>query len=131
MSSEAVEFMAAPRTSVMTALWRGLARRCPGCGKKPAFRTYLKQVEVCSGCGAALGEIRADDVPPYITILLVGHIVVPMILIVEQQFEPSQLIQMIVWPTVTLALTLILLPFIKGGVLGLMWGLRMKGDEQH
>ena len=131
MTTNVAEIAAAPRTSVMTMLRRGLRRRCPGCGEKPGFRSYLKQVEVCPGCGATLGELRADDVPPYLTILLVGHMVVPTILIVEQHYEPAEWLQMIVWPLLTLVLTLILLPFIKGGVLGLMWGLRMKGDEQH
>lgn len=131
MTLKAVEILAAPRTSVMTALMRGLGRRCPGCGEAPAFRSYLKQVSVCSCCGAALGEIRADDIPPYVTIFLVGHIVVPLILVVEQHYEPAEWLQMAVWPTITLLLTLALLPFVKGGVLGLMWALRMKGDEQH
>jgi uncharacterized protein (DUF983 family) len=119
------------RPSIMTSIFRGLARHCPSCGEKPAFRSYLKQVEVCPGCGAALGEIRADDIPPYFTILLVGHIVVPLILIVEQHFEPAEWIEMTVWPSLTLMLTLALLPYIKGGVLGLMWAHRMRGDEQH
>jgi uncharacterized protein (DUF983 family) len=131
MPLNVAEVIAVPPAGVMTGLWRGLCRRCPACGARPAFRSYLKQVEVCPGCGAALGEIRCDDVPPYVTILLVGHIVVPLILIVEQQFEPAEWVQMAVWPTVTLLLTLALLPFVKGGVLGVMWGLRMKGDEQH
>lgn len=131
MTLNAAPIIAAPRTGMMTALLRGLGRRCPGCGEKPAFRSYLKQVTVCSGCGAALGEISADDIPPYVTIFIVGHIVVTLILVVEQQFEPAEWLQMAVWPTVTLLLTLALLPFIKGGVLGVMWSLSMKGDEQH
>lgn len=120
-----------PRAGVWTALWRGLRRHCPACGEAQAFRTYLKQVECCSHCHAALGEIRADDMPPYFTIFLVGHIVVPLILLVEKLYEPAEWLQMLVWPSLTLLLTLAILPYIKGGVLGVMWALRMKGDEQH
>ena len=131
MTIKTAEIIAVPRIGTMTALLRGLGRRCPGCGEKPAFRNYLKQVTVCEGCGAALGEISADDIPPYVTIFIVGHIIVPLILVVEQVYEPAEWLQMAVWPTLTLLLTLALLPFIKGGVLGVMWSLSMKGDEQH
>ncbi len=120
-----------PRTDMMRSLFRGLRRSCPQCGKSNAFRTYLKQVDSCGQCAAELGQIRADDLPPYFTIFLVGHIIVPLILLVEKLYEPAQWLQMLVWPSATLLLTLLLLPYIKGGVLGIMWSLHMKGDEQH
>ncbi len=119
------------RRSPWNAACRGFARRCPACGRGPAFAGYLKVVESCSGCGEALGHIRADDFPPYLTILLVGHIIVPLVLLVEQNFEPPLWQQMLIWPSITLALTLLLLRPIKGAVLGLMWALRLRGDETH
>lgn len=110
---------------------RGLSRRCPCCGEAPAFAGYLKIVSNCSHCQAPLGEIRADDFPPYLTILLVGHIVVPTLLLVEQRWQLSTLTQMLIWPTLTLVLALSFLRPIKGGVLGLMWHLKLNGRERQ
>lgn len=121
----------AARRSVPAAVKRGLALRCPACGAAPAFRGYLKVVERCAGCGESLGQIRADDFPPYLTILLVGHIMVPLLLLVEQSYALSLGLQLVLWPTLTLLLTLAFLKPIKGGVLGMMWALRLRGDEQH
>ncbi|MEZ5757787.1 MAG: DUF983 domain-containing protein [Emcibacteraceae bacterium] len=116
--------------SLFTAIGRGLKRSCPHCGKGHVFKGYLKPND-CTNCAAPIGEIRADDLPPYLTIFLVGHIVVPLLLFVEALYHPSLFFQMAIWPTLALLLTLLFLPFIKGGALGLMWYLRIKGDEQH
>lgn len=117
--------------SVSTAMKRGFCLSCPACGESRIFRGYLKVVERCRRCQQSLGHIRADDLPPYLTIFVVGHIVVPLLLLAEQKWAWSMTTQMLVWPLVTLALTLLLLRPIKGAVLGLMWALKIRGDEQH
>ncbi len=114
-----------------SAITRGLRRLCPSCGEGKAFSGYLQPVSVCSVCNAPLGDIRADDFPPYLTIFIVGHIVVPFALIAEQNWEWSVGLHMIVWLPLTLALLLAILPFMKGAAIGLMWRLGLKGDEQH
>jgi uncharacterized protein (DUF983 family) len=114
-----------------SAITRGLRRLCPSCGEGKAFSGYLQPVSVCSVCSAPLGDIRADDFPPYLTIFIVGHIVVPFALIAEQNWEWSVGLHMIVWLPLTLALLLAILPFMKGAAIGLMWWLGLKGDEQH
>lgn len=113
------------------SIGRGLRRRCPQCGEGRLFSGYLKVNDHCSRCNESYGQIRADDMPPYLTILLVGHLIVPMVLIVYQNYKWSTWVSMLVWPTLTLALTLILLPLIKGGTVAAMWSLRLRGDEQH
>lgn len=118
-----------PQPPFGTALLRGLRRQCPQCGTAPAFRGYLKLTPECPTCGAGLGRLRADDFPPYITIVLVGHIIVPLILLVEKTLSPAMWVDMTVWPAVTLGLTLALLQPVKGTVVGLMWFLGMRGDE--
>lgn len=95
------------------------------------FSGYLKLSDRCDRCSERLGHIRADDIPPYVTILLVGHLIVPMVLLVYQNWQPPTWLSMTVWPLLTLALTLALLPVIKGAVVGLMWSLRLRGDERH
>ncbi len=111
------------RRPALSAILRGLQRRCPSCGRGGSMRGYLKVRDACSECREPLGHFRADDFPPYLTILIVGHIVVPLVLLVEQNYAPSLAVQMVAWPLLTLALTLATLPFVKGGVLGLMWAI--------
>ena len=119
------------RNSKSNAVKRGLKRRCPACGTGRAFAGYLRQVEHCGQCGEELGHIRADDFPPYLTIFIVGHIVVPALLMVEQNYQWSTQLHMIVWPALTVLLSLLVLPVLKGAVLGYMWSIGMTGRERQ
>lgn len=81
----------------------------------------------CSGCGLELGAYRSDDAPAYFTIAIVGHVVIPAMLILEQTSHPATWIHMVTWLPLTLALTLALLPRVKGALLAAQWMLRVKG----
>jgi uncharacterized protein (DUF983 family) len=117
------------RPSYALAMARGLGQRCPRCGRGRLFRAYLKPVDACGSCGEPLGHIRADDAPPYFTIFIVGHVVVGLILSVEIGFHPPMWVHMATWPALTVVLTLALLPVVKGALIGLMWRLKLRGDE--
>lgn len=91
------------------------------------YRAYLKVVDRCQACGHELGSYRADDAPPYFTILLVGHLIVPSVLMLERAAAPPEWVQMALWIPLTLALTFALLPRIKGAVIGLHWSASIKG----
>ena len=54
--------------------------KCPACGKGAMFNAYLKVNDRCPACGEELHHHRADDAPPYFTMLIVGHIVVALVL---------------------------------------------------
>lgn len=79
----------------------------------------------------SLGRIRTDDIAPYFTILIVGHLIVPGLLLVEQNFHPPVLFHWLVWIPLTLALMFLLLPRVKGATLALMWFFGLRGDEQR
>lgn len=121
----------APAGAAARPVWpsirRGLAGRCPHCGKGRMFGRFLKTVDACEACGEDLSHHRADDLPPYLTIIVVGHLMVPLVLAVEKNFHPDIWLQMAVWLPLTLALTLVMLQPIKGGVVGLQWANRMHG----
>ena len=130
--TEAAQLAAQGRSlPLWSAVLRGLRRRCPACGTGRSFRAYLKLRQQCDVCGESLGHFRADDIPPYATIFLVGHMVVPLVLWTERHHAPPIAAQMIGWPLLTGLLTLLLLPFVKGGVVGLMWRLGLRGDERQ
>lgn len=130
MPSKPAQWPENPRP-VGRSLHRGLRRRCPNCGQGPLFTGYLRVAAACSRCEEPCGRIRADDVPPYITILVVGHIVVPLLLIVYQNYRMDLWLSMAIWPLLTLVLALVLLPIVKGGTVGVMWALQLRGDEHH
>ncbi len=113
------------------AIWRGARRRCPHCGRGPLFRSYLKQVNACAVCHEEYAHIRADDAPPWLTILVVGHIVVPLIFVVNSRFFWPNWLTMLVWPIVIVALALAILPRAKGIFIAIIWATRAPGSEQR
>lgn len=120
----------APRDA-WQAIRRGFACRCPSCGKGRLFGRYLKPVATCAACGEDLSHQRADDAPPYFTILIVGHVVVPLMLYVEINYHPPVPLQLMVWLPLTLVLSLVLLQPIKGAVIGWQWAHYMHGFNPH
>jgi uncharacterized protein (DUF983 family) len=109
-----------PIVSSTSCILRGFMQRCPRCSRGALFRRYLKPVEHCSACGEAFGHIRADDFPPHLTILVVGHIIVPLMLVADRA-GVSMAAQIAIWVPAALGLTLLLLPRLKGAIIGLIW----------
>lgn len=118
------------RPGLGEAIWRGLRGLCPCCGRGRLFARYLRQVEACPACGEPLGHLRSDDAAPWLTILVVGHIVVPLMLSVDRYSPWPTWLAMTVWPLAALALTLIVLPRAKGVLLSVIWATRAPGSER-
>lgn len=118
------------RPPLGTAMWRGLRGLCPTCGEGRLFARYLRQVESCAACDEPLGHIRSDDAAPWLTILVVGHIAVPVILSVERYSQWPTWLAMTVWPLFALGLTLVVLPRAKGLLVSIIWATRAPGSER-
>jgi uncharacterized protein (DUF983 family) len=118
-----------PRRPVARSLWRGFMCRCPNCGEGRLFRAYLKPVMACARCGEDLSHQRSDDAPPYFTMVIVGHIVVPLMLTVALLVHWSTLTHLAIWLPLTLGLTLGLLQPVKGATIALQWALYMHGFD--
>jgi uncharacterized protein (DUF983 family) len=111
----------------MPAMLRGWQRKCPNCGTGPMLRGYLKVRDTCPVCGEDLHHQRADDGPAYLTILIVGHLMAPAILFAFVTWRPDPLVLAAVFSVATVALSLFLLPRIKGALVGIQWARRMHG----
>lgn len=121
------EVLTAPRSKIQ-AVWRGLLGRCPNCGQGAMFRAYLKINDRCPACGEELHHQRADDAPPYVTMFIVAHIVVTLLLAAEVMTAALPFwAEAALWWAVTIALSLLLLPRVKGALVALQWSLRMHG----
>ena len=108
---------------------RGFLCRCPRCGRGNLFRAWLKPVETCPACGEDLSHQRADDFPPYITMVLTGHILVPLILAVQMVTDFSVPTYLAIFLPLAAVCMFALMQPVKGGVIGLQWALRMHGFD--
>ena len=106
---------------------RGLLSRCPACGTGRLFRAYVKPVDHCAACGEDYTHQRADDLPPYLVITIVGHIVVGGDRGTDLIWPLTTWQHLAIWVPITLILSLLLLQPVKGGAIGLQWALKMHG----
>ncbi|MGB3147625.1 MAG: DUF983 domain-containing protein, partial [Paracoccaceae bacterium] len=78
-----------PDRPVKPAIKRGFRQRCPACGEGRLLTGYLTVRDACPSCGEPFHHHRADDGPAYLTILIVGHIMAPLLLWSYSSFRPS------------------------------------------
>ena len=108
-------------------LLRGLLGRCPACGEGHLFRAFVKVADSCEKCGEPLHHHRADDFPAYLTIILVGHLIVPLAMYVEIAFMPNYWLHAAIWLPLVLVLSLGLLQPLKGLIVAMQWHMGMHG----
>lgn len=112
------------------AIWRGLQCRCPNCGEGSLFDGYLKIADECPACAEELSHHRADDGPAYLTILIVGHVLAFLIHFIWSKFQPEPMVMATVLTVLCVALSLFLLPRMKGMVVAIQWANRMHGFDK-
>jgi len=113
------------------SIQRGLCGHCPNCGTGKMFRAFLKVADCCPACGEALHHHRADDAPAYFVILIVGHVVVPLALVVEVAYSPPYWLHAVLWLPLTIGLAVGLLQPIKGAIVGWQWANYMHGFDPN
>lgn len=107
------------------ALARGWRRKCPNCGSGSLLRSYLKMRQSCTVCRQDFTPARADDGPAYLTILIVGHLMAPLLHIAFVRFRPEPLVLFTIFAVGCVALSLYLLPRLKGAIVAFQWARRM------
>ncbi len=114
---------ASPRVAMPgwpATLRRGLGARCPACGVGRIFTGYLTVVPRCTCCGAPLGEVPSDDAPPWVTMLIAGHLVLGLAVALGRGTAlGTGALLAIVLPT-AVVLCLALLRPVKGGIIGIL-----------
>jgi len=109
------------------AMMRGFKNKCPNCGEGRLFAKWLKVEPICGNCGEELHHERAQDLPPYLNIFIVGHIIVALLMVVEANVDLSLTTHLLIWVPLSLVFGLILMQPLKGAVVGLQWALKMLG----
>lgn len=116
-----------PVRPVWQAMKRGFFGRCPHCGEGRLFAGFVKTAEHCEACGEEFHHHRADDLPAYLVVVIVGHIVVGAFMGVEASTSLSTWQHLAIWVPITILSSLALLRPVKGSVVGLQWALFMHG----
>jgi uncharacterized protein (DUF983 family) len=105
-----------------------LLRRCPNCGDGALFHSYLGLNRRCPACGEDLSAERADDAPAFVTLFVCCFVGGAGVLLSDTIFPLMPLlVSSLVWLVVTALVGVLILPRIKGVVVGLEWALRMHG----
>ena len=104
-------FTAPPITQ---AALRGL---CPRCGAGGVFKTIIGFAPTCHNCGLDYDSFNVGDGAAAFLIFIVSGIVFAGIIIVELNFSPPWWVHALIWPPVTLLLTLGLLRIAKAALL--------------
>ena len=100
---------------------KGLACRCPRCGRGRLFQGFLNLRPRCDNCGLDYGFADAGDGPAVFIILIAGFIVVGCALIVEFNSEPPLWLHAVLWLPLILATTLLPLRSMKGLMVALQY----------
>lgn len=116
-----------PARSAFEAMKRGFLGRCPHCGEGKLFRAFLKTADHCSVCGEEFHHHRADDLPAYLVVVVVGHIVVGGFMGMEAMTDWPAWLHLAMWVPITLIMSLAMVGPIKGAVVGLQWAYYMHG----
>lgn len=113
----------------LPALVKGFLGRCPSCEEGQLFGRYLKVEDHCQKCGEAFHHHEADDAPAYFTILIVGHILVPLAIIALRKWDLSAGIVLAGLISAITVSCLALLPRIKGALIAFQWAKLMHGFD--
>jgi uncharacterized protein (DUF983 family) len=105
----------------------GWRRRCPGCGEGELLGGYLTVRDACPSCGEELHHQRADDGPAWLTIVVTGKLMAPVMLLVWEFWRPEAWVMALGLSAVFTAASLYLLPRFKGVFVGIQWAKRMHG----
>ena len=122
-----MDIMAHEKRPTWPAVWNGLRRKCPNCGKGQLLSGYLKVCNSCTVCHQELHHHKADDGPAYLTILIVGHLMAPLLHMAFVTFRPEPLVLFAVFAVGCVALSLYLLPRLKGAIVAIQWARSMHG----
>jgi uncharacterized protein (DUF983 family) len=113
------------------AIMRGARGRCPGCSEAKLFLRFLKPRPRCAHCGHDWTHHQADDFPAYVSILITGHLMTPLIIALVRDAELSvAALVAIVLPLAMIVMIGLLQP-AKGAIIALQWWFGMHGFKKE
>jgi uncharacterized protein (DUF983 family) len=101
-------------------IWRGLRGNCPRCGKAPIFDGYLKVRPVCAVCAAPLGDMPADDAPPYVAMVVVLQFLAIFVVCFFKGVYRPGIFASAIWLILLAGLCMVALRLAKGAIIGIL-----------
>ncbi|KUR80433.1 DUF983 domain-containing protein [Novosphingobium sp. Fuku2-ISO-50] len=117
--------------SLSAAMRRGLLGKCPRCGGVHLFARFLKPVDRCPLCGQDWTLHAADDFPPYVAILITGHILAPVMIVLGSATAIPMWVTVAIALILAVVLLLSLLQPAKGAIIALQWWMGMQGFAER
>ena len=109
-----------PPTLTESAL-RGIACKCPRCGKGSIYSGFISLRPSCEVCGLDFAFMDSGDGPAIFIIMIAGAIVVGAALIVEVKYQPPFWLHAALWLPLILATTLLPLRSMKSLLIALQY----------
>lgn len=113
--------------SGLEAMARGARGRCPRCKEATLFHRFLKPRARCPSCGQDWTHQQADDFPAYVSILVTGHLMAPLIIALVRDTGLSVAALVAIILPLAMALMIALLQPAKGAIIALQWWFGMHG----
>lgn len=95
--------------------------RCPRCGEGRLFQGLLTIRDTCPVCGLDLRAHDTGDGPAALLILVLGAIIVIGAFWVEFTFNPPFWVHVVLWPSITLPLAVLMMRPLKAGLVALQF----------
>jgi uncharacterized protein (DUF983 family) len=108
-------------STLQQSVLRGLACKCPRCGRGKLFGGFLALRPGCESCGLDYAFIDTGDGPAIFIIMLAGAVVVACALIVEVKYQPPFWLHAVLWLPLILATTLLPLRSMKSLLIALQF----------
>ena len=90
------------------------------------FAGLLRIRDRCSVCGLDLREHDSGDGPASLAVFAVGAIIVALAFWVEFRFSPPLWLHIILWPLLTVPLTVAVMRPLKAGLVALQYAHRQR-----
>ena len=109
----------------VNSLVRGWSRNCPRFENDTLLKNYLCLKSTCNINGLDFSGARADDVPAYLTILIFGLLMAPLLNFTFVKWGPEPIVLFVLFAVGCVSLSLYLLPRTKGVIVSLQWERKM------
>ncbi len=113
--------------NLWSAMRRGFMGTCPRCGGAHLFAKFLKPVERCPLCAQDWTLHAADDFPPYVSIIVTGHVMAPVMILLGSATALSAGLTVAIALVMAVTMLITLLQPAKGAIIALQWWMGMQG----
>ena len=111
----------------VNSLVRGWSRNCPRFENNTLLKNYLSLKSTCNSNCLDFSRARADDLRTYLTILIFGHLMAPLLHLTLVKWVPEPIVLFVLFAVGCVSLSLYILPRTQCVIVSLQWEQKMHG----